>query len=68
MIDHNEADIEDHERQNEELLKVGMENHAAEAIDASELARDILNKYADLDYLDVKKIDHLYLNYAFPKN
>ena len=50
----NEAVIEDHDGQNEGVLIVGMENHAAEAINASELARDILNKYADLDYLDVK--------------
>ena len=33
---------------------MGMENHAAEAIDASDLARDILNKYADLDFLELK--------------
>ena len=31
-----------------------MESHAVEAINASELARDILNKYADLDNLDVE--------------
>jgi len=46
--------IEDHEGQNEGVLIVGMENHPVEAINASELARDILNKYADLDYLNVK--------------
>ena len=50
----NEAVIEDHDGQNEEVLIVGIENHAAEAINASELGRDILNKYADLDYLDAK--------------
>ena len=63
---YNEADIQDQEGQNEALLIVGMENHAAEAIDASEVARDILNKYADFDDLDVK-IDQLYLKYALPK-
>ena len=67
-IDHNEVDIEEHEERTEgEVLIVGMENHAAEAIDSSELARDILNKYADLDHIDIK-IGPLYLNYSLPKN
>ena len=54
-IDHNKVDNEEHEERTEgEVLIMGMENHAAEAIDSSELARDILNNYADLDHIDIK--------------
>ena len=53
--ENNETILEEYDQQAEgEVLTVGINRNAAFVIDSSELLEDIISKYADLEYIEVK--------------
>ena len=53
--ENNETIVEEYDQQAEgEVLTVGINKNAAFEIDSSELVEDIISKYADLEYIEVK--------------
>ena len=65
--ENNETVIEEYEDHAEgEVLTEGINKNAAFAIDSSELVEDIISKYADLEYIEVKNRPP-YLNCPLPQ-